>query len=225
MPERSSIFDMIGPIMIGPSSSHTGGVVRIGRVAARLLGEPVLEAEVTFYNSFSRTYEGHGSDRAVLAGLMDWAPDDERIRESIKVAGEKGLTYRFKAVHNATHLHPNTIRIAVKGAERQSSILGISRGGGLISISEIDGFNCLFFGQSHTLVITAQDQEGSVGFISSVLAHEQINIGTMTVNRSGKRHKAKLVYELDGEVRPLTIDYLSSLHWVSQVQYLPKIEA
>ncbi|MEM7654616.1 MAG: L-serine ammonia-lyase, iron-sulfur-dependent subunit beta [Bacteroidota bacterium] len=223
MPERSSIFDMIGPIMIGPSSSHTGGVVRIGRVARRLLDEEIQHAEITFYNSFSRTYEGHGSDRAILAGLMNWAPDDERIRQAKAEAEEIGMTYHFKAIHNATHLHPNTILIHAKGHTHQTKVMGVSRGGGLILIREIEGFHCLITGQAPTLIITAADQEGSVGFLSSVIAHEQINIGTMTVNRSGKRQKAKLVFELDAEIRPLTLEYMKSLHWVQRIQYLPKL--
>src|SRR5579859_5153799 len=98
MAEKSSIFDMIGPVMIGPSSSHTAGVVRIAKAAIKILGGVPDEAEVIFYNSFARTYEGHGSDRAILAGLMDFETDDKRIKEAIEIAGEKGLKYHFKSI-------------------------------------------------------------------------------------------------------------------------------
>src|ERR1700733_14052748 len=106
MVEKSSVFDMIGPVMIGPSSSHTAGVVRIGRAAMKLAGAVPTDAEIVFYNSFARTYEGHGSDRAILAGLMDFKTDDKRIKESIALAEESGLHYSFKSVGNASTLHP-----------------------------------------------------------------------------------------------------------------------
>lgn len=215
---------MIGPIMIGPSSSHTGAVVRIARVAHQLLGTIPEQAEIVFYNSFSRTYEGHGSDRAVLAGLMNMKPDDERIKNSPTHAKEAGLNYQFKAVHNATHLHPNSILIKASAGENSTKILGISRGGGLIAILEVDGYSCRFTAQSHTLLVLAKDTEGSIAFISSVLTNELCNIATMTVDRSGKRGMAKLVFELDAHIRPLTLSYLSSLHWVEEVVYLDKLE-
>src|SRR5882762_10362847 len=102
MPEKSSIFDMIGPVMIGPSSSHTAGVVRIARAAIKILGSIPEEAEITFYNSFARTYEGHGSDRAIIAGLLDFNTDDKRIKESLDLAVKEGLVYKFKSIGNAS---------------------------------------------------------------------------------------------------------------------------
>lgn len=213
---------MIGPVMIGPSSSHTGAVVRIGRCGRQLLGEPVKEAIVTFYNSFALTFEGHGSDRAVLGGLMDFKPDDSRIKEGRKLAEEAGIDFTFKAVPNASDLHPNAIRLQLTGAQQHVEVLGVSRGGGLISIREIDGFACNFNGQSDTLVITARDVSGSVAFLSSIIAHEECNIATMTVNRSARNDIAKLVLELDSTPRPLTVDYIRSVRWVHQVIYLPE---
>src|SRR5271154_7155130 len=119
MAEKSSVFDMIGPVMIGPSSSHTAGVVRIGLAARKVLGEKPLEAEIIFYNSFARTYEGHGSDRAILAGLMDFKTDDKRIKESIALAEEAGLHYTFKSIGNASTLHPNSIRLKLRSASKE----------------------------------------------------------------------------------------------------------
>ncbi len=223
MSQRSSIFDMIGPVMIGPSSSHTAGVVRIGRVARQLLGEPVDSTVVTFYNSFARTYEGHGSDRAVIAGLLNMETDDERIKTALDVAKEAGLTYKFKAVTNASALHPNTIRIAVSSGESSAEIIGISRGGGLVSIVEIDGYRCNFTAQRHTLIITAQDIPGSISFVATVLSHEACNIATMTVDRQGKDQAAKLVLELDSEVRDITIEFISSQRWIESIVYIPDI--
>src|SRR5690606_36876233 len=111
MPEKSSVFDMIGPIMIGPSSSHTAGVLRIGRTALKLMGEKPEVAEIIFYNSFAQTYEGHGSDLAIVAGLLDLKTDDKRIKESFTMAEELGLQYKFCSVANASTMHPNTIKL------------------------------------------------------------------------------------------------------------------
>ena len=129
MPEKSSIFDMIGPIMIGPSSSHTAGVVRIGLAAYKILGGVPEQAEIIFYNSFAHTYEGHGSDRAILAGLLGFKTDDKKIKESITIASESGLQYSFKSVGNASTLHPNSIRVKVKRGEKSVEVLGESKGG------------------------------------------------------------------------------------------------
>ncbi|HNP08530.1 MAG TPA: serine dehydratase beta chain, partial [Cyclobacteriaceae bacterium] len=123
MPEKSSVFDMIGPIMIGPSSSHTAGVVRIARAAVAILGNIPDEAEITFYNSFARTYEGHGSDRAIIAGLQDFKTDDKRIKDSLDLAKKAGLKYQFKSIGNASTFHPNSIKVKLKKGDRKIDIL------------------------------------------------------------------------------------------------------
>ena len=220
MAERSSIFDMLGPIMIGPSSSHTGGVAKIGKTARRIFGEQPKLATITFYNSFARTYEGHGSNRAILAGLLDMEPDDERIRDAITHAEAANMQYKMKAVLNASSLHPNAIRIVMEKGERKMNVLGVSRGGGQISIVEIDGYKCNFSAQTPTLILTAIDKHGSIAFISNVVAHDDCNIATMTVDRSAKNDLAKLVMELDSNMRALSISYLNSLRWIKNVVYL-----
>lgn len=224
MSDRSSIFDMIGPVMIGPSSSHTAGVVRIGRISRMLFGSQPEEAEIIFYNSFARTYEGHGSDRAVAAGLLEMATDDERIREALRAAKEHGLKINFKAVNNASALHPNSVRVKMKGNGIEMSVLGISRGGGLISIIEVDGYRCNFTAQRHTLVISAEDVKGSIAFIATVLSNDNCNIATMTVDRKAKNQSAKLFIEMDSELRPLTLQYIGSQTWIKGVIYLPLLE-
>ncbi|MCZ8217582.1 MAG: L-serine ammonia-lyase, iron-sulfur-dependent subunit beta, partial [Cyclobacteriaceae bacterium] len=171
MAEKSSIFDMIGPVMIGPSSSHTAGVVRIARAALKLLGGIPEEAEITFYNSFARTYEGHSSDRAVIGGLLDFKTDDKRIKDSLDLAAEHGLSYKFKSVGNASTMHPNTIRLVLKKGEKQIEVLGESKGGGIINIAEVNGFKADFTANLHTLIIFADDVKGSIAFIANVLAH------------------------------------------------------
>jgi L-serine dehydratase len=224
MREKSSVFDMIGPVMIGPSSSHTAGVVRIARAALKLFGEAPDEAEIIFYNSFARTYEGHGSDLAIIAGLLDFKTDDKRIKESFQLAAEKGLKYKFKSVGNASTLHPNTIRLILRKGSRSMEIVGESRGGGLINIAEVDGFKADFSASLHTIIITAGDVKGSIAFIADVLAHDDCNIATMSVSRKGKNDLACLVIEMDSGLKPVTLEYLRSLSWVKQIIYIPDID-
>jgi L-serine dehydratase len=224
MAEKSSIFDMIGPIMIGPSSSHTAGVVRIGRAACKLLGGTPEEADITFYNSFARTYEGHGSDRAIIAGLLDYTTDDKRIKDALDIAASEGLVYRFKSVGNASALHPNTIRLNLKKGQKQLEVLGESKGGGLINIAEVNGFKADFSASLHTVIITAGDVKGSIAFIADVLAHDDCNIATMSVSRKGKNDIACQVIEMDSGIKPVTLEYLRSLSWVKDVTYIPDID-
>lgn len=215
---------MIGPVMIGPSSSHTAGVVRIGRAAYKLLGGVPEEAEITFYNSFARTYEGHGSDRAIIAGLLDFKTDDKRIKESLELAADFKLNYRFKSIGNASTMHPNTIKLNLKRGDQQLEVVGESRGGGLINIAEVNGFKADFSASLHTLIITAEDVKGSVAFIANILAHDDCNIATMSVSRKGKNDLACLVIEMDSGIKAVTLAYLHSLSWVKQIIYIPDID-
>jgi L-serine dehydratase len=224
MPEKSSVFDMIGPVMIGPSSSHTAGVVRLARVAYKRRGGIPEEADIIFYNSFASTYEGPGSDRAIVAGLLDFKTDDKRIKDSFALAKENGLTYRFKSVGNASTLHPNTIRLNLKKGARKIEVLGESRGGGIINIAEVDGFKADFSANLHTLIITAEDKKGSIAFIADVLAHDDCNIATMSVSRKGKNDVACQVIEMDSGIKPVTLEYLRSLSWIKGVIYIPDID-
>lgn len=223
MPEKSSIFDMIGPVMIGPSSSHTAGVVRIALVAVKILGAVPDTAEITFYNSFARTYEGHGSDRAILAGLMDYNTDDKRIREAIEIANQAGLKYYFKSVGNASTLHPNSIRLVITKGDRTVEVLGESKGGGVINIAEVNGFKADFSASLRTLIIFADDIKGSIAFIANILAHDDCNIATMSVSRKGKNDLACQVIEMDSTIQPVTFEYLKSLSWVKEVINIPAI--
>jgi L-serine dehydratase len=224
MAEKSSVFDMIGPIMIGPSSSHTAGVVRIARTALKLLGERPDEAEIIFYNSFARTYEGHGSDRAIIAGLLDFKTDDKRIKEALDLAAKENLIYKFKSIGNASALHPNTIRLNLRKGARAVEVLGESKGGGVINIAEVNGFKADFSANLHTLIITAEDVKGSIAFIADVLAHDDCNIATMSVSRKGKNDVACLVIEMDSGIKPVTLAYLRSLSWVKEIIYIPDID-
>jgi len=220
MAEKSSIFDMIGPVMIGPSSSHTAGVVKIGLVARRILGESPIKVNITFYNSFARTYEGHGSDRAILAGLMGFQTDDQRIKDSFVHAKNAALEYSMKSVGNASTLHPNSVKIELFGADKEVEVIGESLGGGVINIAKVNGFTANVSGNLHTIMITAEDRQGAIAFIADVLAHDDCNIATMTVSRKGKNDKACHFIEMDTPMRPITRQYIQSIRWINEVVYL-----
>lgn len=216
---------MIGPVMIGPSSSHTAGVVRIGRTVRRLLEGVPKKADVTFYNSFAGTFEGHGSDRAIVAGLMDYKTDDPRIREALERSKEAGLLVNFRAVSNASTLHPNTLKLLVSGEDGRSvDVIAESLGGGVINIAEINGFKAGFRANLHTLILTAEDVMGSIAFIANILAHDDCNIASMSVSRKGKHDVACLVIEMDSGISASTLLYLKSLKWVRTVTYIPDID-
>ena len=214
---------MIGPVMIGPSSSHTAGVVRIGLAAYKIVGGQPDTAEITFYNSFARTYEGHGSDRAILAGLMNFQTDDKRIKDAIELASKQNLKYTFKSVGNASTLHPNSVRLALQKGDKKIEVLGESKGGGIINIAEVNGFKADFSANLHTIILFADDVKGSISFIANVLAHDDCNIATMSVSRKGKNDLACQVIEMDSGIKPVTFEYLRSLSWVNEVIYIPQI--
>lgn len=215
---------MIGPIMIGPSSSHTAGVVKIASAGIQILGSVPEEASITFYNSFARTYEGHGSDRAILGGLMGFQTDDIRIKDALTLAQEMGLNYQFKSIANSSIHHPNTIKLKIRKGSKTVEIVGESLGGGVINIAEVDGFTANFSAKDHTLIIKADDISGAIAFISSVIAQEKTNIATMSVSRKGKNDLACHVIEMDSSIRQITHQYLSSLPWVKELIYIPGIE-
>lgn len=224
MGDKSSVFDMIGPIMVGPSSSHTAGVVKIGRAVVGLLGSIPEKAEITFYNSFARTYEGHGSDRAIIAGLLNFNTDDERIKTSFDSAKKQGLAYSFRSVGNASTFHPNTVKVWAASKQRECILIGESKGGGVINIAEVDDFKAGFSTSLVTLLIKAHDKKGSISFISNVISQDGCNIATMSVSRKGKNDLACQVFEIDSELKTTTIDYINSLDWVIETVYIPVID-
>ena len=219
----SSIFDMLGPVMVGPSSSHTAGVVRIGRVAYKILKKVPKYAKIYFYNSFAHTFQGHGSDRAIIAGLMNFKTNDKRIKNALELAKKQNLKYEFIPVIN-NKFHPNTIKLELKTDNETLEIIGVSRGGGLIKIIQLNGFQTYFTAQLHTLILFADDIKGSIAFITNVIAHDNINIATMTVDRKRRNDIALLVLEMDNSPKKITLEYISELNWIHKLIYIPDID-
>lgn len=198
-----SVFDIIGPNMIGPSSSHTAGALKIAKVAYRLAPKPLKKVTFILYGSFAKTYRGHGTDRALVAGLLGMNEEDERIKEAFSYAKEAGLNYQFETSDDPHIKHPNTVDIVMEDEEGNRMIItGSSIGGGAISIDKINGMEVFFNGEYHTLVITHQDQPGVAGTITKALGDYQINIAFMRIYREEKGKIASTIIEADEPICP-----------------------
>jgi L-serine dehydratase len=215
-----NLFDIIGPVMVGPSSSHTAGAVRIGNIARKLLGEEVQKAEIYFHGSFELTGKGHGTDKALLAGLMGLAVDDSRIPNSFDVALERGLSYEIKGI-DLGDAHPNSVKMKLVGVNgKEQEVVACSVGGGQIQIREINGLSVRFSGDYPTLIIRNQDIPGQVQQVTAFLAKENVNIGTMQLYRSARGADAVMVIECDKEVPNSLIPHLEELGGIVRVTYL-----
>ncbi len=216
-----NILDIIGPVMIGPSSSHTAGAVRIGLTARKLLGEPVKEAQIYFHGSFLATGKGHGTDRAVVAGLLGFAVDDERVPDSYRYAQEQGLQYTISGIDLGDEAHPNTVKMQLTGESgRCLEIVASSLGGGRIMIDEIDGLTIHVCGEYPTLIVHNLDQPGHVTEVTSMLAHKSVNIATMQLYRSSRGGDAVMVIECDQEIPMESVHWLERLEGIKKVTYL-----
>ena len=205
------IFDLIGPIMVGPSSSHTAGAVRIGLVSRKLLGEEVQRAELYLHGSFADTGVGHGTDKALIAGLLGMEPDDERIPHSFAYAEKAGLEFFF-GVTELRAAHPNSVLLKLRGKSgTELEVVAASVGGGRIQIRRLGGMETCFSAEQPTLIIKNEDQPGSVADVSRVLAQRGINIGTFRVNRDGRGGCAVMVIECDAPIGQDVLNYISSL--------------
>ena len=205
------IFDLIGPIMVGPSSSHTAGAVRIGLVSRKLLGEEVQRAELYLHGSFADTGVGHGTDKALIAGLLGMEPDDERIPLSFACAEKAGLEFSF-GVAELRAAHPNSVLLKLWGKSgAELEIVAASVGGGRIQIRRLGGMETCFSAEQPTLIIKNEDQPGSVADVSRVLAQRGINIGTFRVNRDGRGGCAVMVIECDAPISQDVVNTISSL--------------
>lgn len=214
------IFEVLGPIMVGPSSSHTAGAVKIGYIARKLLGEEPIKAEIYLHGSFEATGIGHGTDRALVAGLLGMLPDDCRIPDSLELARELGVEVSFGVV-NLKEVHPNTAVLKLIGVNhRKLDIVGSSVGGGAIKICEVDGLPADFTGSHPTLIVHNIDQPGHVAEVASTLSHKGINIATMQLYRNKRGGYAVMVIETDHNIPAESIRWLEHLDGFLKVTYL-----
>ncbi|KMJ58601.1 serine dehydratase [Bacillus sp. LL01] len=211
-----SVFDIIGPIMIGPSSSHTAGAARIGRVARSLFGRQPKWANISFYGSFAKTYKGHGTDVAIVGGLLDFDTFDERIKTSLQIADSLGVKITFQEEDAITD-HPNTAKVVIGDEEGELELVGISIGGGKIEITELNGFELKLSGNHPALLVVHDDRYGAIAGVANVLAKFAINIGHMEVSRKEKGQKALMTIEVDQNIDDVVIQELSALPNITQV--------
>ena len=204
-----SVFDIIGPVMIGPSSSHTAGAVRIGQLARTLFGRTPDSAVLRFYGSFAKTYRGHATDVAAVAGLLGLPTDDPRIPQSIELARQQGIALTFIA-EEAIPAHPNTLTIELADGRGTFRATGVSLGGGLVQMTEVDGFSLKLSGDSPALLIFHRDAYGTIAAITQQLARAQVNINHMEVSRSERGKTALMVIETDEKVEPEVVGHMES---------------
>ncbi|WP_066053146.1 L-serine ammonia-lyase, iron-sulfur-dependent subunit beta [Robertmurraya korlensis] len=211
-----SVFDIIGPVMIGPSSSHTAGAARIGRVARSLFGREPKWAKISFYGSFAQTYKGHGTDVAIIGGLLDFDTFDERIISSISIAQTNGMEITFieeEAIPN----HPNTAKVFIGDEHGELELVGISIGGGKIEIIELNGFELRLSGHHPAILVVHNDRFGAIASVSNILASHELNIGHMEVSRKEKGMLALMTIEVDQNIDDSVIKELEALDHVVKV--------
>lgn len=195
-----SVFDIIGPRMVGPSSSHTAGAARLGKVARRISGNDVAKVTFVLYGSFAKTYKGHGTDRALLAGIMGMEPNDPGLSASMEHARDLGLEYEF-VINDADPPHPNTVKMLITGSGgKRTEVTGCSIGGGSIRVIQINGLDVEFTGEYPTLVIRHIDRPGVIAEVTGLMGQFGINIAFMRVFRHSRGQDAFMIIETDGEI-------------------------
>ena len=216
-----SLFDIIGPIMVGPSSSHTAGAVRIGYVTRQIMGEDIVEAQIDLYGSFLATGKGHGTDKALVAGLLGMKPDDYRIPNSFEHAKEKGMKFAFGEAF-IRDAHPNTVVITATGESgRVRTIEAASIGGGSIRVIKIDDMEANFTGDYPTLIIRNQDKPGMVLKIVSKMNEFNINIANLVLSKDMKKKGTAItVIECDDAIPFAMVDEIRSWEEIGRVLYL-----
>lgn len=219
----ANLFDILGPTMVGPSSSHTAGASRLGYVAQAIAGGTPERARVELHGSFAMTGEGHGTKKAIVGGLLGYRPDDARLRDSPQRAAESGLQVDFETVDLGEAAHPNTARIQVWRGGEETVVVGSSIGGGRIRVTEVDGIPVSLSGTLPTLVVLADDVPGTIAEIAGMFADRSLNLATMHVDRTGRGEQALMTIEVDSEIPPELVDRLTEqpwVHWIRSIKQL-----
>jgi L-serine dehydratase len=220
---KYSAFDIIGPAMIGPSSSHTAGAARLGKVAKIIAGDEIKAIKFMLHGSFAKTYRGHGTDRALVAGMLGMDPWDERLRDSLSMAQERNLIIEFSE-HDLGDVHPNTVKFVItRTDDAVVEVVGSSIGGGNIIITEVDGDPIEFTGAYPTLIINHTDVPGMVSSVTAIMYKENINIAFMKVYRSSKGEMATMIFETDNVVPDSLVKEISKLANINSIRVISPI--
>jgi L-serine dehydratase len=218
-----SLFDILGPVMVGPSSSHTAGACRLGLMARAILGGTPAHARIALHGSFAATGEGHGTHRAIVGGLIGLAPDDLRLRRAYDEATSVGLEWTFEDIDLGEDAHPNTAVFDVRRDGEQVRVRGASVGGGRIEVTDIDGFPVSLGGDYHTLVVLARDEPGTIMTITGLCAAQGINLATMRVDRTGRHKDALMTIEADAPIPDEVLEELRDFEWLRWARRIAKI--
>ncbi len=217
------VFDILGPIMIGPSSSHTAGAARLAKVASIIAGGKIIKVEYLLHGSFAQTYKGHGTDKALVAGILNMDPWDENLKRSFDIAKEKGIELKFIET-DLGDVHPNTVKfIITKDDGSITEVTGSSIGGGNILVFNIDGQNVEFTGERPTILTHHRDLPGVISKISSILFEENINIANMRVYRSAKGKMATMALETDSLIPENVMDRIKQIEEIENVKFINPI--
>lgn len=221
-----NLFDILGPIMVGPSSSHTAGAVRIGNVSRALLGQTPISAYISLHGSFASTGKGHGTPQALVAGLLALTPDDSRVPDSFRLAKERGLEFTFDTC-SLRDAHPNSVIIRLHGDKGNRLEVGASSlGGGRINVFQLDGLQTAFSGNLPTLVVHNTDQPGCISQVTGALARRGLNVATLQLNRGGRGGNAIMILECDQSIQEDVAQEIRSLPGILRVnRYIPEQEA
>jgi len=219
---KIGILDVMGPVMVGPSSSHTAGTARIGRVAYEILGEEPLAIEFHLHPPLERTYRGHGSDFALTAGTIGMNVDDPRIPEAIRIAEQAGVKIEFSE-EDLGDVNPNSVRIAARGQTREVEIIGSSIGGAAIEIFSINGFAARFKGDSPTMLLFYRDRPGMIHQVAEIIASEGINIASLYCSRKQRGKDAFMQVDVDSPIAGVALDRICALEDVVEAKYLDRI--
>lgn len=211
------IFNVLGPIMIGPSSSHTAGAARLGKIAGTIVNKPIKEVSFLLHGSFRETYKGHGTDRALVAGILGFPPDDPNLKESLSIARDKGIDVKFLPA-DLGQSHPNTVKFLIKDIDDTNwEILGSSIGGGQVEINEVNGKKMKITGEYPTVITCHDDIPGTVSKISTLFYENKINIAFMSLGRSQKGKDATMTLEVDHPISEEIVDEIKSIAGVNRV--------
>ena len=215
-----NIFEILGPVMVGPSSSHTAGAVRIGYVCRKLMGEKIVTADIELYGSFLLTGKGHGTPQAIVAGLLGMTPDDARIPDSFEIAKAQGLKFTIGEA-KLKEAHPNSVLLKLTGESgKELEVIGESLGGSIINIAQIDGLPANISGDYPTLIASNMDVPGMVAKVSKVLFEAKINIAQMHLYRASRGKNSVLIAECDQEIENKTLNDIRDLDGIMKVSYL-----
>lgn len=221
--KNSRVFDLLGPIMVGPSSSHTAGAVRLGLMAGKILAVDTKNARILLHGSFAQTGKGHGTHLALVAGLLGMYPDDERIKDAMQLAKGYGLDISFENA-DLGQVHPNSVKFELTGTNNQrATIVGSSLGGGKVTITEVNEFRVKFTGEYFTLIVVYTDYPGMIAEITTKVASAGINIAQMKVSREGRGRRALTVIEADEVISNLLIEQIKELPKIESVMYLGQL--